>query len=185
MFPVEVKVEAECSANSACQARGLTQEKLCCPTKDDGWLGCCPSGDGVPEGGDDSEDDKKEHKAEVAVDPQALCSANQGCATLEGACCPTQQGVYLGCCGSVHVSGRKHFNSSAPSPTPTKTSSSKPAGGEVKVDGGMDDDDDDDDDEEGPGDDRDCANHPGCSALQGACCPSPDGTMLSCCSDRL
>ncbi|CAN0412631.1 unnamed protein product, partial [Ectocarpus sp. 12 AP-2014] len=102
-----------CSANSACQARGLTQEKLCCPTKDDGWLGCCPSGDGVPEGpsacssnpncvaaglttglccpvlsgemlaccgqgGDDSEHDMKEHKAEVAVDPQALCSANQG-----------------------------------------------------------------------------------------------------------
>ncbi|CAN0462516.1 unnamed protein product, partial [Ectocarpus sp. 8 AP-2014] len=73
----------------------------------------------------------------------------------EGACCPTQQGVYLGCCGSV------------------------------KVDGGIDDDDDDDEEEEGPGDDRDCANHPGCSALQGACCPSPDGTMLSCCSDRL
>ncbi|CAM9323676.1 unnamed protein product [Ectocarpus sp. 4 AP-2014] len=219
MFPVEVKVEAECSANSACQARGLTQGKLCCPTKDDGWLGCCPSGDGVPEGpsacssnpncvaaglatglccpghsgemlaccgqgGDDSEDDKKEHKAEVAVDPQALCSANQGCATLEGACCPTQQGVYLGCCGSVHVSGRKHSNSSAPSPTPTKTSSSKPTGGEVKVDGGVDDDDEEEE-EEGPGDDRDCANHPGCSALQGACCPSPDGTMLSCCSDRL
>lgn len=117
--------------------------------------------------------------------PQPPCqtarSRMQSCTTLEGACCPTQQGVYLGCCGSVHVAGRKHSNSSAPPPTtPTKTSSSKSAGGEVKVDGGVDDEAEE---EEGPGDDRDCANHPGCSDLRGDCCPSPDGTMLSCCSD--
>lgn len=29
--------------------QGLTREKLCCPTADDTWLGCCPSGEGVPE----------------------------------------------------------------------------------------------------------------------------------------
>lgn len=34
---------------SAHRAQTLSQGKMCCPTEEDTWLGCCPSGDGVPE----------------------------------------------------------------------------------------------------------------------------------------
>lgn len=133
------------------------------------------------------------------------------CASLEGSCCPTQQGIYLGCCGSVHVSTstgnstptkRSKSPSSAPSPSSSPSSStntttastseskskskstskpessSKPkVGGEAGSEAAAEDEDGG-----GGGDARDCANYPGCAALQGACCPASDGTMLSCCS---
>eukprot|EP00903_Cladosiphon_okamuranus_P005442 g5427.t1 len=214
MFPVEVKVEAECSANSACYARGLTQDKFCCPSADDTWLGCCPSGDGVPEGpsacasnpkcvaagltdglccpalsgdtlaccgtGDDdqgSTSHQAQKKPEV-VDPQALCSSNKGCASLEGSCCPTDHGVYLACCGAVHVAtATQPSNSSKPSPPSTPSPTSSPSspegvGKEPAAKEGLG----------GGGDGRDCSSHPGCAGLEGMCCPSLDGTMLSCCS---
>lgn len=43
-----VPVMPECKP-SAHRAQALSQEKMCCPTEEDTWLGCCPSGDGVPE----------------------------------------------------------------------------------------------------------------------------------------
>lgn len=180
-FKSEVKVQAQCAANSACNARGLTQEKLCCPAADGGWLGCCPSGDGIPEGPSACSSNPQclalnlktglccpsvsgemlscceqatspESPKDKNVDPQALCSSNEGCLTLklEGTCCPTAGGTYLGCCGANHVPSVSTGNSSSP---------------------------------EAPGgDERACSSHPGCASLGGDCCPAPDGTMLECCS---
>ncbi|CAD7959153.1 unnamed protein product [Amoebophrya sp. A120] len=72
---------AACSIHPNCVSAGFT-EGNCCPT--DGANGmelkCC--------------------SVELLVgDPDVLCSAHPKCAGLRGRCCPTEEGVRLGCCG--------------------------------------------------------------------------------------
>merc|ERR1712187_927556 len=43
----------------------------------------------------------------------ASCSAHASCAGLAGLCCPTETGMYLGCCSSGQPS-RSHFKPKPP-----------------------------------------------------------------------
>jgi len=54
--------------------------------------------------------------AVIGPSPSAACSAHPACAGLEGDCCPTSDGVTLGCCGSVPT---------PPSPGPAEASCSR------------------------------------------------------------
>ncbi len=62
-----------CSSNPRCVAAGLASG-LCCPTLSGEALACCGLGD-------DDDNGKASHHAEEktpAIDPQALCSSNEG-----------------------------------------------------------------------------------------------------------
>ncbi|CAM9532890.1 unnamed protein product, partial [Ascophyllum nodosum] len=179
-FAVEVKIDPRCEENSACRARALIQEKVCCPTKDGTWLGCCPVEDGIHEAGPSAcaanpecvalslqtglccptvsgemlaccerAQESQQQQPDTEIDSQARCSSNAGCTALRGACCPTSEGVYLGCCGLVPALGNYSGNASST--------------------------------DQEPGGKQACAAHARCSSLEGDCCPSPGGVYLECC----
>ena len=100
------------------------------------------------------------------------CSAHPGCAGLHltGECCPTKEGMQLGCCSDA---------AAPPAPPPrgqAQGSGGEGAGEEAAPPRG------------GPGGQGTsrvavCAANSGCArlGLTGSCCPTAEGTMLGCC----
>jgi len=93
----------------------------------------------------------------------ASCSAHPGCSGrhLTGDCCPTKEGMLLGCCSDASAPP-------APPPQSQGMDEATPRGA--------------------PGGQRSaktsaCAAYSGCAqlGLTGDCCPSVEGTMLGCC----
>jgi len=94
---------------------------------------------------------------------EAACSAHPGCSGrhLEGDCCPTTEGMLLGCCTE---------DAAPPAPPPTSKSDvgALPHG----APGGQ-----------STARTPSCATNSGCAQLDlaGDCCPTAEGTMLGCC----
>ena len=105
--------DSACSAHSQCSSL----EGMCCPTTDGSYLGCCDSY--LPGGNDNSdannggndvtsttvqdivaETGDKATEVESESKDAAACLAHSKCSNLEGLCCPTVDGTYLGCCDS-------------------------------------------------------------------------------------
>ena len=81
---------ASCYLNSGCKSTGLSGS--CCPTESGIYLGCCSTD---PNAISDNSD-----KQDSGSNDSKSCSGNKGCASfnLQGDCCPTPNGVFLGCC---------------------------------------------------------------------------------------
>mmetsp|Transcript_6645 Transcript_6645/g.9874 ORF Transcript_6645/g.9874 Transcript_6645/m.9874 type:complete len:237 (+) Transcript_6645:799-1509(+) len=81
---------SSCIANEKCAAAGL--EGDCCPAPGGIHLGCC---DSTP-----SSVRQTEVSANKTESNSSSCSQVENCALLGliGECCPTPDGVYLGCC---------------------------------------------------------------------------------------
>lgn len=121
--PVDPKSPALCGSNKGCE----DLEGLCCPTAEGVFLGCCGPqlmpGVQAPQGTSDSSAGGKTAStvstadtstgAPAAVEPTsdgaageehgefAACSSHPQCVDLKGDCCPTAEGMYLGCCGDA------------------------------------------------------------------------------------
>ena len=86
---------ASCYLNSGCKSTGLSGN--CCPTAGGQYLGCCsrdPNSSSINatnSTGDSNDRGSTDNKP---------CNGNKGCAplNLSGDCCPTPNGVFLGCC---------------------------------------------------------------------------------------
>ena len=106
----------------------------------------------------------------------AACSANPGCAGLAGGtsligdCCPTTEGMLLGCCSDSHAPPAPPPEAPAPPPDSEVGSVGEDAAsrGDHKKVGG-----------ESCDANSDCVN----LGLTGDCCPSADGTLLGCCNN--
>jgi hypothetical protein len=81
---------AFCENNDVCASLGLSGR--CCPTATGIHLGCCSAMD------DNSKDESSPSDTDE-VEPRS-CSAHAECASsgLVGQCCPTGDGIMLGCC---------------------------------------------------------------------------------------
>jgi len=163
--------QGTCSTDPGCSGLGL--EGDCCPTAEGIYLGCCLSTQPLMAGPTD---------APQTQPPQtSSCAANPNCVGLglQGECCPTEEGVILGCCSS----------SGGPS-KPVGTCSSDPGCSALGLTGDC-----------CPGSNgvylgccsktssastgqSGCSAHPACKdqGLTGECCPTEDGTQLECCS---
>lgn len=95
---------------------------------------------------------------------RSACAAYPGCAGrgLTGECCPTQEGMLLGCCyedgapPAPPPDASAGMNRASPRDAPAGQSAARPAA---------------------------CDANSGCAhlGLEGACCPTSEGTMLGCC----
>jgi hypothetical protein len=108
-----------------------------------------------------------------AGSPMAACSANPGCAGLaglQGDCCPTTEGMLLGCCSDLHAPPAPPPAPPAPPPESKVESDGEDAAslGKHKEVGG-----------ESCDANSDCVN----LGLTGDCCPTADGTLLGCCNN--
>ena len=96
----------------------------------------------------------------------SACAAHPGCAGrhLSGECCPTEQGMLLGCCSDKGVPPASPPALSGAGGGSNSSSRSGPAG-------------------QGRALPAACAANPGCASLDlvGDCCPTFEGTMLGCC----
>lgn len=102
----------------------------------------------------------------------ATCAANPGCAGLAGGtggligdCCPTTEGMMLGCCSDLRAPPAPPPE--APAPPPDKHSKAGAAGEHTIVGG------------------ESCAANSDCVTLglTGVCCPTEDGSLLGCCNN--
>ncbi len=93
------------------------------------------------------------------------CSAHPGCSGrgLSGDCCPTKEGMLLGCCSDA---------TAPPAPPPLHVRAGAAGADGVPTHGAP-----------GQGAPRACADNSGCAGLGlvGDCCPTAEGTMLGCC----
>jgi len=100
------------AATSACGANPACKDLIgdCCPTAKGIYLGCCSSPASATAPDDDNaahnvtaaaaSDDERLSQHEVTGQVSSSCQGNIGCMDLglEGECCPTLAGNYLGCC---------------------------------------------------------------------------------------
>lgn len=102
------------------------------------------------------------HAEKAAKASQAACSSYPACQQvgLQGQCCPTGSGDFLGCCGS---SGAE-LSSSVSDTTPSSSKASSSSNNEDKA--------------------ASCESHSKCldAGLTGQCCPTLQGDQLECCS---
>jgi hypothetical protein len=82
----------------------------------------------------------------------ALCSAHLACSHLQGACCPTTDGILLGCCN--HDGDELLTTNSYNLPTTNDNLADN---------------------------DAQCSAHEACRDLDGECCPTSNGVLLDCC----
>jgi hypothetical protein len=99
-------------------------------------------------------------------DPAASCSAHSACdsAGISGQCCPTTDGLFLGCCDHT---GKDSGPAAKPKARHARTRTT-----------------DSDEDSAATTSTRSCHEHPDCIdlGLTGLCCPTSDGVLLGCCS---
>jgi hypothetical protein len=95
----------------------------------------------------------------------ALCTAHPACSHLEGDCCPTIDGILLGCCKNH---GAEILTTTSDKNLPTSSTNNV---GMMEHDNNLDDDDD-----------ALCSAHEACQDLEGACCPTLNGVDLDCCN---
>ena len=105
----------------------------------------------------------------------ATCGVNPVCAAmgLEGACCPTADGVMLDCCNrgcEVHDACSGLAESCCPTPDGVELECCDHTEELAKLLSGKN-----------PSDK--CSSHPTCAGLglEGVCCPTVDGVFLDCC----
>ena len=167
---------SSCRNHPACVDANLIG--VCCPTPAGSFLGCCGA-DSKAAGttttttsGDDqipaTNSEIVPADSSASTESSASCSSNPFCAdaNLVGNCCPTLEGVFLGCCAAATTSS----NIRAAEPTRGKeavatTENTAP---------------------DQKGSSASCSNHPACvdANLVGKCCPTPEGYFLGCCSAR-
>lgn len=82
--------QASCRVHIHCREAGVTGE--CCPTPEGTFLGCCEANESPSTSQDPNQDGRNGNRT--------ACSAHPACviANLTGTCCPTQNGILLGCC---------------------------------------------------------------------------------------
>lgn len=92
---------AACSAHNTCADAGITGQ--CCPTPDGTFLGCCgTTSSKVPSTGT-SKTSPQTTDGDAESDDEnnaRLCNEHSDCIDLGlgGLCCPTSDGIMLGCC---------------------------------------------------------------------------------------
>jgi len=103
-YPVgPIIVDPTCAANSACYGKGFTKGD-CCPNDQGVFAECCPLGISYPQSSLVYKD--------ITL-PQGNCAAagNEACLELGlvGDCCPTPEGIFLGCCRGAEKDAAKAF----------------------------------------------------------------------------
>jgi len=105
----------------------------------------------------------------------SACEVHPDCVDLglSGECCPTPEGVNLGCCQSPKISESTEGSEPALAPSPT-TSTPPPASNGEEMD-----------DSAGATSASSCEAHISCLdlGLRGECCPTLQGNTLGCCDD--
>lgn len=143
---------AECVVYPACVDAGL--EGFCCPTVEGEFLGCCEDpATFAPSAPPSKIPSSYPTSVIITAELEAECANNAQCDALglEGLCCPTQDGVYLDCCGS----SSSPTASSMPTLFPTIT----PDGGNPVAE---------------------CSANTACAdlGLTGQCCPTTENVIL-------
>lgn len=89
---------SSCMSHTACSSAGLSGE--CCPTATGIMLGCCDEVASPGKGNTISQSSSSSSSSSDGDD--ASCGQHQACtsAGLTGVCCPTEDGIMLGCCSS-------------------------------------------------------------------------------------
>jgi len=179
---VEKPASGTCALSPQCSSLGLSGG--CCPTVEGIYLSCCA--DILGKGALNMTTDNHKLAPVVHLPPAALgtCSTDPGCAPLHlnGDCCPTPNGMYLGCCSEApHVDIAKGTCASDPGCAPLNLKgdccptsagtfldccANKTAESQIPKPSGT------------------CSTDPGCAPLhlEGDCCPTSTGSYLGCCS---
>ena len=101
------------------------------------------------------------------------CSAHPACSALNlhGQCCPTPNGVHLGCCTAAAASSSTSSSTGAATTNTQKSSSSSSSNSTATTTTTA----------------STCSAHPLCASknLTGECCPTASGLMLGCCNNAL
>ena len=183
---------ASCDDNPVCASQEL--HGLCCPTAVGLMLGCCGEQNVVPTTtpltpliepispntpGNTSRPlpFSSEDISSPTSSSNSSCQENSVCAIqeLKGLCCPTAEGLMLGCCGEQNI---------VPSPTPLtpiiKHTSPSSAG---NTSGLLPSSSEDIPSSDSSSTASSCEENPGCASLelQGQCCPTAGGVLLGCC----
>ena len=90
-------VDASCLSNEACTNQGLAGN--CCPTDDGSFLGCCNNASSISVAKNETSTSESFDNATNVKDASS-CASRSACTSmgLTGQCCPTGDGIMLGCC---------------------------------------------------------------------------------------